>query len=111
MTTISASGLRCSVFKRTLLAHEPDSHVINGICNADSLICRLPNSVVIWKNSIISHCPYKLVTSLQNLTHIGRDILMSEEGYAYKVNSVYHECNLTLYGTSEGLVLTFENEA
>ena len=109
---VRETGIICSFKQKTIIAVNSTTNLFNSKCTADDLWCKLPESTIVWSKDVIQKCPYGKVTFINELSHDKDDILIDRVGSrAFKIVEKLHNCNLTLYRSTEGLYLSTDNDA
>ena len=111
-TTTVETGISCTITTRLITAYTRESTVINDNCVASSLQCQLKESIVIWSENIIKTCTLNLLVSKANFTNEDNDIIYDRTNrHLLKLKEKTNECGLDVYKTSEGLYVSFDEQA
>jgi hypothetical protein len=104
-------GLRCSLKNRVITARSKDETLFHRDCKAKDLYCRLEDSIIVWAGEIINKCPYSFITN-ESFSHQGDDIIYnSQSRHLFKLTNKFIECEMEIYGTTEGLYITWSQKA
>jgi hypothetical protein len=108
--SIKKEGLRCSLKNRIITAKTKEDTLFHKDCKAKDLYCRMEDSIIIWSKDIINKCPYTYVTQ-DSFSHRGDDILFSNVSkHLFKLTNKFTECGMEIYGTTEGLFITWDEK-
>jgi hypothetical protein len=108
--SIKKEGLRCSLKYRVITARTKEENLFHKNCKATDLHCRMEDSIIVWNEDIISKCPYAYVTQ-DSFSHTGDDILYSSvPNHLFKLTNKFTECGMEIYGTTEGLYITWDGK-
>jgi hypothetical protein len=95
---------------RVITARTKEENLFHKNCKATDLHCRMEDSIIVWNEDIISKCPYAYVTQ-DSFSHTGDDILYSSvPNHLFKLTNKFTECGMEIYGTTEGLYITWDGK-
>lgn len=113
--TIEKRFYECHLNEKLVLAqnrHQNLFHNSNGACLAESGVCNMPQSTIIWNINDIRKCPYERLLYLNDLERVESSldnflVISKRENYLFKLRENFTECDIDFYKTSEGLYLAF----
>ncbi|RNA20717.1 hypothetical protein BpHYR1_003278, partial [Brachionus plicatilis] len=101
---VTSYGFVCTVKRVTL---KSKSNLIFDACDIKQLECKLKSSFVYWTKEIVNFCPYRLYMTI-GLNLPFNNVFSNTNGdQIFKINQTFNECGMKLYGSTEGLFLTY----
>jgi len=107
---IEKEGFRCMVAKKQVQSALVKDKLFNH-CDAEDGYCRMDDSIIVWNPKEIIHlCPNNVFDKRK--FNVTGDIFQTfEPKIALQVINKFEACNRTIYSTSEGFYLTFDETA
>jgi hypothetical protein len=106
----------CILFPKYITAEKLEEHLFGTNCEASQMYCNMHDSIIIWKNNIIHHCPFKLLKEkikftidLDDSSDEGIIITSSELKWSFQVLKSIQHCDSDIFETSEGLFLSIDD--
>jgi hypothetical protein len=112
LTVITERGYKCKMSRRLITAKKINDKLFDDAdCVASDNECEIGNTLFIWRPDIIHKCPYSFVQTIGNV-EIENNIVSSDSLAFEIVSKEFCEpCNMTVYSTKEGLLLTESESA
>ena len=82
-------------------------------CKPRDLSCKLYDSIIVWHNSSLNHCPYVEVHTGRgyNQSSINKNFIFSaEDKLLFEIVEEFYECDNRIYKTTDGLFVIFHND-
>ena len=99
-------GERCFLNTRIIESRYKSDLILND-CNVKTGVCRKENSIMVWKpENIIHDCPYQIF-GVREFNVTGNILRSLNPNIALEVTDRFESCNRTIYSTTEGFYLTF----
>ena len=111
--TIIKVSYICSFRVRAIEAVSRNAVVFNTAanCRADKLECRMHESLIVWKDSVIQKCPYERVGKKTSMVARENIVYSKTDELLFQILDKVDICGMTSYTTSEGLLLTTDSKA
>jgi hypothetical protein len=102
----------CVFKKRLIYASTTNSTVFNfalNSCKPNDLFCLFYDSIVVWNDSSLMKYPYFRLFYGSNYTRKNSLVYSKSERYLFQLTRSFSEFGLTLYSTTDGTFIVFEN--
>ena len=96
----------CSFSTKVITAKNQFDHLFGLNCQIKNLFCYLPDSIIIWDETIYHECPLYKITLEKFKFDVNNDILISESYLAAQASGVQVICNISVLTTVEGIYLS-----
>jgi len=100
----------CKVKKIAILTDKLDKPLFNshsGNCRANSLQCKLYDSIIIWNQSIINSCDMSIIKMGYNYTFRNNILYSQEDKLLFELTDPEINCNVKTYKTTDNLYIAF----
>ena len=105
-------GVRCSIRPKIKTAIRSTDDLFGKNCKADKGSCDMGNYLIIWKEDIISKCPFNYITTSELVGQDDNILYDNKQNRAFVVvHQIVTECKWEMFQTSVGLFLTQANES
>jgi hypothetical protein len=61
LSTTTSTGFTCTVRSRNILASTSKATIFNDQCKVTDWECKMPNSIIVWRQDIVDECPYRKI--------------------------------------------------
>jgi hypothetical protein len=97
-------GFRCSYKKRPIKALDENAFVLNDVCKFENGLCRLDDSIVIWKVEQKRICPFYPIGKAEFFVD-GYKFISNDEKLAFEAIASSMQCETNVIETSSGIFL------
>ncbi|CAF0981950.1 unnamed protein product [Brachionus calyciflorus] len=102
----------CSFRKKLIIASKQNSTVFNfalNTCQPNDLFCKFHDSIVIWNESIIFNNSFFRIHYGTNYTRKNNLVYSLADRFLFQITTSKIEKSYTVFSTTDGLFLVFEN--
>ena len=102
---INKKTTNCQIKERTITALNSQAHLFGTKCVVTDNYCRLPESIIVWKENVIKTCPFRRLIKnvpfkIDNIT-----IYSTDHNLAFRFRSIVNYCDTKMIRTYEGAFL------